>query len=139
MESSYSNPLKTPKAKRSVRDIADLSSNAAELTDDYEIQTIPELNLISYTRIPMFAVGYGGFRSQDTIRKKVIEERLAGLLVIEHQMYVGYHRGKLINAHANCSLWAFSCAIADAARVLSQTTFDPFSYAEGGQTAKEIQ
>ena len=122
----------------SPRKYADLEKSASdkpyeilESSDEYEIQTDPTMGPMSYSRIPMFAVGYRGFAKLETIERKVIEERLAGLLVVDQRLYFGYHRGRVIKAVGNCSLWALICAITDSARVLNQTTFDPLSYASG--------
>ena len=96
--------------------IADKPYEILESSDEYEIQTDPTMGPMSYSRIPMFAVGYRGFAKLETIERKVIEERLAGLLVVDQRLYFGYQRGRVIKAVGNCSLWALIFAITDSAR-----------------------
>lgn len=89
--------------------------------------------------IPLFAVGFTGWKTVDCIREKVEELSLAGILVLDAEIFVshpGWAPGAdLMPVHTGSwSIWGLSCSLSRFARALRFTSTNPEAYALSHRT-----
>lgn len=79
-------------------------------------------------RIPFFAVGYEGWKQQDTLKAKLGEGTIDGILVIDPGEFAsGSNFGDILSSGA-AALWGFISCLHEATNALKQNTPQPYEY-----------
>ena len=79
-------------------------------------------------RIPFFAVGYEGWKKTDTLKAKLAEGTIDGILVIDPGVFVSNcHFGDILSS-GEAALWGFISCLHEATNSLKQNTPQPFKY-----------
>jgi hypothetical protein len=107
------------------------------------------------SRVPLFAVGYTGWKTLDTVEQKVREGRLDGILVIDAGLFApttervidpgpGHHdSGELSTFYSTRSgegaaaLWAFLCCLTEALHGMTPVGRAFTAYARPGQPSDQ--
>jgi hypothetical protein len=79
--------------------------------------------------VPLFAVGYKGWRTPETISQHLAGTNLAGVLVIDHGIFVGHNQFNGIVAGGPWALWGLIGCLHFAASGLKATSANPIRYA----------
>lgn len=80
-------------------------------------------------KIPCFVIGYSGWKDKRVIREHLeAEKNVAGVLIIDSQMFLSQNEYMGIEAVGPCSLWAFISAVHVVANTLQSATANPLSY-----------
>lgn len=77
-------------------------------------------------RIPLYAVGYTGWRKQETIQQKIAETSVDGILVIDQGLFVAPN----CYASGPWSLWGLIACLHESVSTLKSTSAHPFAYAK---------
>ena len=82
------------------------------------------------TRIPLFVVGYTGWKQKETVAEKLSKNPdVDGVLVIDSGAFVSTAEYGGIVGDGPWGLWAFICAVYKAISSLLGTVTTPLSYA----------
>jgi len=93
-----------------------------------------ELRAYSYVgrapteRIPFFAVGYEGWKKADTLKAKLGEGTIDGILVIDPGLFVSNCQFGDIMSSGETALWGFISCLHEATNSLKQNTPQPYEY-----------
>jgi hypothetical protein len=93
-----------------------------------------QLNAYSYVerppteRIPFFAVGYEGWKQLDTLKEKLGEGTIDGILVIDPGLFASSNDFGDILSSGEAALWAFVSCLHEATNSLKQNTPQPYEY-----------
>ena len=80
--------------------------------------------------IPVFAVGYRGWKNIETIQARLSETDIDGVLILDNDgLFVSSHRYGGILATGSPALWAFICCLHVATKELSKISTNPLTYA----------
>lgn len=80
--------------------------------------------------IPVFAVGYKGWKSAETLQNKILENNLDGILILDNGgLFIANQRYGEILREGPAALWAFICCLHESTRELSKISTNPFLYA----------
>lgn len=80
--------------------------------------------------IPVLAVGYQGWKSVDTVRTKVEEGHVDGILILDNGgLFVSSHSYGAIEETGAAALWAFICCLHEMTKELSKISTNPLIYA----------
>jgi hypothetical protein len=87
------------------------------------------MGLSPFPFIPLFAVGYVGWTTAQTIQQQLAaaNEELAGVLVIDPGLYVSRFNGGTM-AQGAAALWAFICDLHLVTNSLQSASTDPMAY-----------
>lgn len=80
-------------------------------------------------RIPIFVVGYQGWKHLDTVKSKLNNGPIDGILVIDPGIFVSTEHFAGITATGSWSLWALICCLHQATSTLQAASTHPLSYA----------
>ncbi|HEY4507692.1 MAG TPA: DUF6602 domain-containing protein [Candidatus Paceibacterota bacterium] len=80
-------------------------------------------------RIPVFAVGYTGWKEIETLKSKLANKDIDGLLVIDPGLFVSNHNYQGITAHGPWALWGLLQCIHLATSSLKAASANPLDYA----------
>jgi hypothetical protein len=80
-------------------------------------------------QIPFFAVGYTGWKKLDTIKSKLENKNIDGVLIIENGMFVSNENYQGITAKGPWALWGLIQCIHLATSTLKATLVNPSDYA----------
>ncbi len=86
-------------------------------------------------QLPLFAVGYTGWKQTDTALRHLKDGPIAGLLVIERGLFVAPG----VTATGPWSLWGLICCLHQACGTLKATSAHPAAYAQPDATADQGQ
>ena len=79
-------------------------------------------------RIPFFAVGYEGWKQQDTLKAKLREGTIDGILVIDPGLFASNSNFGDILSSGEAALWGFISCLHEATNSLKQNTPQPYEY-----------
>jgi hypothetical protein len=80
--------------------------------------------------IPLFVAGYTGWKTLETVRQKVEENSdIAGVLVIDHGLFVSSHAYGGLEAQGPWALWGLISTLHRITTGLASAAGDPFDYA----------
>jgi len=79
-------------------------------------------------RIPFFAVGYEGWKQQDTLKAKLGEGTIDGVLVIDPGVFASSSKFGDILSSGEAALWGFISCLHEATNSLKQNTPQPYEY-----------
>lgn len=81
-------------------------------------------------QIPLFAVGYTGWKTLSTVQERLGDGLVEGILVIESGIFVSVPVFQGVTAQGDWSLWGLIACLHQATSVLSSTATDvPITYA----------
>lgn len=80
-------------------------------------------------RIPFFAVGYAGWKNLKTVKEKVLNGVIDGILVLDSGFFVSGVDFGNIEATGDWSLWGLIGCLHTAASTLKATSANPIDYA----------
>lgn len=79
-------------------------------------------------RIPFFAVGYEGWKKQITLKAKLEEGTIDGILLIDPGVYASSSNFGDIFSSDEAALWGFISCLHEATNSLKQNTPQPYDY-----------
>jgi len=79
-------------------------------------------------RIPFFAVGYEGWKHQETLKAKLGEGTIDGILVIDPGVFASSSNFGEIISSDEAALWGFISCLHEATNSLKQNTPQPYEY-----------
>lgn len=82
----------------------------------------------SLERIPLFAVGYTGWKKVETLESHFKESDVAGILVIDQKIFIGSGMTGIYVATEETALWGLICSLHDTVSRLQSMSFDPINY-----------
>ena len=80
------------------------------------------------TRIPFFAVGYEGWKKEDTVKEKLKEGDIDGILVIDPGVFVSSKDFGEISSSGEAALWGFISCLHEATNSIKQNTPQFYDY-----------
>jgi hypothetical protein len=80
-------------------------------------------------RIPLFAAGYSGWSNSETVRQKLTEGPLDGILVIDPGIFVSTPEFSSLTATGEWALWGLITCLHRSASALKATSANPLMYA----------
>jgi hypothetical protein len=80
-------------------------------------------------KIPIFAVGFKGWSSIDTLKQRIAASEFDGILNIEKKLYVSGVRYSAEAYEGDAALWAFICDLLDSVKELNHVDTNPRAYA----------
>ena len=87
-------------------------------------------------RIPLFAVGYTGWQTMETVREKLDEGSVEGILVIDSALFASVPLFQEITELGDLSLWGLIACLHQVTNVISCLTKNVlFKYCEDGPDA----
>ncbi len=78
--------------------------------------------------IPFLAVGYEGWKKQDTLKAKLGEGTIDGILVIDPGVFASSNNFGDILSSGEAALWGFISCLHEATNSLKQNTPEPYEY-----------
>lgn len=81
------------------------------------------------SRIPFFVAAYTGQKSADTLRKRLSDSTVDGILVIDPGVFVSTQKCRGITATGEWALWGLIACLHDATSTLKATSTQPIAYA----------
>lgn len=83
-------------------------------------------------RVPFFVVAYQGWKELETLRSKIDEEGIDGILILQPSpLFAGRLYNDVCTATEENALWAFICALHFRATQVLDATCDLFAYGRG--------
>jgi hypothetical protein len=82
------------------------------------------------SQIPFFAVGYTGWKELETVKSKLENKDIDGILIIEDGMFVSNENYQGITARGPWALWGLIQCIHLAASTLKAASANPLDYAK---------
>ena len=79
--------------------------------------------------IPLFVVGYEGWKSIETVQEHIGDAPISGILIIDPGLYVSSPSWESIRAEGSWALWGLICSLHRAVTGLQVTTNKPIRYA----------
>ena len=79
-------------------------------------------------RIPFFVVGYEGWKKQDSLKAKLGEGAIDGILVIDEGLFASSGNFRHIQSSREAALWGFISCLHQATNSLKQNTPQPYEY-----------
>jgi hypothetical protein len=81
-------------------------------------------------KIPLFAVGYTGWKTMDTVQQRLGDGAVEGILVIDAGLFASVPQFQRITAHGDWSLWGLIACLHQVTSVLSSRAVGvPLTYA----------
>ena len=81
---------------------------------------------VNVGRVPIFAVGYKGWKTIETLIEHLEEGDVDGILVLDPPLFVS----KSVKIQGDTALWAFICSLDNATKQISQISSNPLAYIE---------
>jgi hypothetical protein len=89
-------------------------------------------------QIPLFAVGYTGWKTMETVRERLNDGIAEGILVIDSQLFASVSQFQDTTESGALSLWGLIACLHQVTSVISSLTNNvPFNYAEPGAPERE--
>jgi len=84
---------------------------------------------VSPGRIPLFAVGYKGWKTVEAVQRHVDENVVDGILIIDGGgLFISGERFRSMTARGPSALWGFICCLHEASAMLAEIPNDPLKY-----------
>ncbi len=83
---------------------------------------------ISLDKIPMFVVSYTGWSNIESIKEKIEQNYVDGILIIDNGFYLSNRRFGNFKVEGSSALWALICNLHEAISMLSRVSLNPWEY-----------
>lgn len=107
------------------KEVLGTAERLSALTREFGIMSVRGVE--PSTRIPLYAVGYTGWKTIDTVRERLKDGAVQGILVIDSGIFVGKEE-RFQADQSPWSLWGLICGLHHATSSVRSTTAHPIGY-----------